>query len=125
MIALKDVVQLAETTSDGYGDKVVTVLADVDALFLQSSGNAHSNNADIASSDAHVYLDIDNDVLTSRGYKIEGMYLIANPFEGSDEKSWYRITRVVVGQRKLLDNDVDNVHAFLRKVTPQEVGYVS
>lgn len=125
MITLKDVVQLAETTSDGYGDKVVTVLTDVDALFLQNSGNAHSNNADISNSDAHVYLDPWNEVLTDLGYRIEGKYIVANLFGASDEKSWYRITKVVVGQRKLLDNDVDNVHAFLRKVTPQEVGHVS
>lgn len=125
MITLKDVVQLAETTSDGYGDKVVTVLTDVNALFLQSSGNSHSNNTEIVNSDAHVYLDIDNEVLKDRGYRIEGMYIIANLFGADDAKSWYRVSRVVVGQRKLLDNNVDNVHAFLREVSPQEVGYVS
>lgn len=116
MIVLKDVVRLAETTSDGYGDKTVTVLAEVDSLFLQQSGNIHSSNTDIANSDAHVYLDINNSVLLERGYRIEGMYIIANPFGGDDDESWYRISRVVVGQRKLLDNDVDNVHAFLQKV---------
>lgn len=116
MIKLKDVVQLAATTSDGYGDKAVTVLADVNSLFLQNSGNAHANNADIANSDAHVYLDKDNVALTSRGYRIEGMYIVADPFGAGADESWYRISRVVIGQRKLLANNVDNVHAFLRKV---------
>lgn len=115
-MTLKDTVQLAETSSNGYGDATVNVLTDVASLFLQSSGKAHSTNVDIANSDAHVYLDINNPVLLERGYKIEGMYIKANPFGAEEDESWYRITRVVVGQRKLLANNVDNVHAYLEKV---------
>lgn len=115
-MTLKDTVQLAETSRDGYGTKTVQTLTDIASLFLQSSGKAHSANVDIANSDAHVYLDKDNPILLERGYKIEGMYIKANLFGGSDSDSWYQITKVVVGQRKLLDNDVDNVHAYLQKV---------
>lgn len=117
MIVLKDIVQLAETTSNGYGDNEVVILTEVASLFLQSTGNARATNTEIANSDAHVYLDIDNPILTERGYRIEGMYINANPFGADASESWYRITKVVVGQRKLLDNNVDNVHAYLRKVT--------
>lgn len=116
MIAMKDVVQLAEYASDGYGDKSITVLTDIDSLFLQSSGHTHSGNVDNISTDAHIYLDITNQVLVERGYRIEGLFIIANLFGAEDNESWYRIERVVVGQRKLLSNEVDNVHAFLRKV---------
>lgn len=115
-MTLKDTVQLAETTRDGYGTKTVQILTDVASLFLQSSGKAHAANVDIANSDAHVYLDINNPVLLERGYKIEGMYIKANPFGAEDSESWYQVTRVVVGQRKLLENNVDNVHAYLQKV---------
>lgn len=125
MITMKDTCRLAQTVSDGYGDKSVEVLTEVACLFLQSTGNSHSNNAEVISSDAHVYLDIQNPVIVNLGYKIEGMYLIVAPFGNLDNKDWYRITRVVVGQRKLLANDVDNVHAYLRKVVPLEVSYVS
>lgn len=125
MIAMKDVVQIVESTANGYGDKTTSVITDVDSLFLQSTGSSHANNTDIVNSDAHVYLDVDNTVLKERGYRIEGMYVIANPFGAADDKSWYRITKVVVGQRKLLDNDVDNVHAFLRKVAPLSQPHVS
>lgn len=125
MIALKDIVQLAETTSDGYGDVSVNVLTDVASLFLQSTGSAHSSNVDIANADAHVYLDIDNPILTERGYRIEGMYINANPFGAEGSESWYRITRVVVGQRKLLENNVDNVHAYLQKVAQPAAEVVS
>lgn len=116
MISLKDTLTLAEMVSDGYGDKSVVELTDINCLFLQSTGNSHSGNVEIANSDAHVYLDIDHPEIKGRGYRIEGMYLKANPFGASDDASWYKITRVVVGQRKLLNNEVDNVHAFLQKV---------
>lgn len=126
MIVYKDTVQLAETVSDGYGDKRVVVLDTIPALFLQSTGSGHTSNADYVDADAHVYLDKDNAELLSRGYRIEGMYIIANPFGNAEDMSWYRIERVVVGQRKLLANNVDNVHAFLRKVAKLvDVGVVS
>lgn len=116
MITMKDTCQLATLSSNGYGDKSVEVLTTIDCLFLQSTGNSHSSNVEIATSDAHIYLDIENPVILEKGYRIEGMYLMVNPFGAADSESWYKISRVVVGQRKLLDNDVDNVHAYLRKV---------
>lgn len=125
MIRLDDIVQIAETVSDGYGDKTVSILTDINACFLQGSGNTHANNADVSEADAHVYLDIDNPILVERGYRIEGMYIVADPFGQDTDESWYRVTRVKVGQRKLLGNDVDNVHAFLKKVAKQEVVNVS
>lgn len=116
MIVMKDTCQLATTVSDGYGDKSIEALTTINCLFLQSTGNSHSNNVEIATSDAHVYLDIDNPVIKDKGYRIEGMYLMVNPLGAEDNESWYKVSKVVVGQRKLLDNSVDNVHAFLRKV---------
>lgn len=125
MLKMKDTIRLAQTVSDGYGDKSVQVLTEVKSLFLQSTSSSHSSNADIRESDAHVYLDINNSVVKGRGYRLEGMYIIANPFGNTDDESWYRITRVVVGQRKLLANNVDNVHAFLKKVAKQKIDDVS
>jgi hypothetical protein len=122
---MKDTCRLAEAVSSGYGDETATILTDIDCLFLQSTSNSHSGNVDVIGADAHIYLDIENPVLMERGYRIEGLYVIVNPFGADDDESWYRISRVVVGQRKLLDNDVDNVHAYLRKVAKKEVGNVS
>lgn len=116
MINMKDTCQLATLKSDGYGDKSVEVLTTVKCLFLQSTGRSHSSNVEIATSDAHVYLDITNPVIKDKGYRVEGIYLMVNPFGANNNESWYKITRVVVGQRKLLDNSVDNVHAYLQKV---------
>lgn len=118
---LKDTVKLAETQSDMYGDNKVTIVTDVKALFVQGTGYVHDRGADSFTADAHVYLDKNNLEIKGRGYRVEGMYLIANPFGLEDDESWYRIERVEVGQRKLLANDVNNVHAFLKKVAKMEV----
>lgn len=124
MIDLKDTIRLAQTVSDGYGDTSVEILTEIDCLFLQSTSNSHSNNTEVVQADSHVYLDPFNSILVENGYRIEGMYIIANPLGSSDDESWYKITRVVVGQRKLLDNDIDNIHCFLQKVAKLEVSNV-
>lgn len=120
MIAMKDTCQLATVSTDGYGDRTIELSTEVACLFLQSSGYTHSGNVDLASSDAHVYLDINNPVIKDTGYRLEGRYLLINPFGADDNESWYRIFNVEVGQRKLLNNKVDNVHAFLQKVAKPE-----
>lgn len=125
MITMRDTARLAQVVSDGYGDKTVEVLTNIACLFLQSTSSIHSPNVDIKESDAHVYLDIEDTVIKGKGYRIEGMYLIIDPLGGTDDDSWYKITRVVVGQRKLLTNEVDNVHAFLRRVAKLETLNVS
>jgi hypothetical protein len=116
MIRMKDICQLAQLSEDGYGDRTVETLATVDCLFLQNTGYTHANNTNLSTSDAHVYLDIENEEIKSRGYRLEGIYLLINPFSADENESWYKISSVVVGQRKLLNNEVDNVHAFLQKV---------
>ena len=116
MIAMKDTCQLASISNDGYGDRTVNVLTTINCLFLQHNGMTHNSNVNLATSDAHVYLDIENAEIRGRGYRLEGLYLLINPFGADDDESWYKITNVVVGQRKLLNNEVDNVHAFLKKV---------
>lgn len=113
---LIDTVRLATTTSDGYGDKSVTILTDVKSLFIQKSSVSHANNTDTELSDATVYLDATNEVVLANMFKLEGMYIIAQPFGQNMQDSWYKIKSVSVGQRKLLDNDVDNIHCTLQKV---------
>lgn len=113
---LVDTVKLATTTHDGYGDKTVTVLTDVPSLFIQRTGLTHTDNADSITSDAAVYLDPENEIVVSNMFRLEGMYIIAQPFGQLTEESWYRITSVNVGQRKLLDNAIDNIYCRLQKV---------
>lgn len=118
-----DTIKLATTTSDMYGDKTVTILTDVKSLFIQRTAIAHNNNADGIESDAIVYLDPTNSVVLDNAYRLEGMYIIAQPFGQDQQESWYEIVGVNVGQRKLLNNTVDNIHCTLNKTAG--LAYVS
>lgn len=111
-----DIGYIATISDDGYGDVTVTALNEIKCTFLQQVGNAHSNNVEIANSTAHVYLDIDNAYILSLGYRLEGYLFRISPFGTPESESWYKISNVVVGQRKLLGNDVNNVHAYLEKI---------
>jgi hypothetical protein len=111
-----DTVKLATTTADGYGDQHVEVLADVAALFIQRTGYDHNNNQSYETADAVVYLNPKDGTVINNSYRLEGMYVIAQPFGQSQEESWYKITGVNVGQRKLLTNEVDNIHCTLQRV---------
>lgn len=115
-LCYNDTVKLVETTApDGYGDVETVELTDLKCLFFQSTGHSHSNNVDIVNSDAHAYIDFENPEVVARAYRLEGMYIVANPFNFTEEESWYRITLVRVGQDKLLCNQIDNVHVYLKK----------
>lgn len=110
-----DTVKLATTTTDGYGDKTVTVLTESKAVFIQRTSVNHANGSDGIQSDAAVYLDPTNQIVLDNAYRLEGMYIIANPLGGSQSASWYRVAHVTVGQRKLLNNAIDNVYCVLEK----------
>lgn len=110
-----DTVQIATTTTDGYGDKTVTVLTDSKAVFIQRTSVSHNENAENIQSDAAVYLDPTNPLVVSNLYRLEGMYIVANPFGDTQNASWYKISHVTVGQRKLLDNAIENIYCLLQK----------
>lgn len=120
---LIDTVQLATDTTDGYGDKTVTVLTQAKALFIQRIGVQHNTSAEDIISDAAVYLDPTNPIVLSNAYRLEGMYIVANPLGGTQSASWYQISHVTVGQRKLLNNAIDNIYCLLEKYAG--VPYVS
>ena len=118
----KDPVILINTTQDGYGDNTVSHVEHLYGLFVQKTGQSQINYTEIISSDAHVYLDIQNEYVLENAFRLEGMYIIANVEDFSQDESWYRISRAVVGQRKLLDNEINNVECFLTKCEPLEYG---
>lgn len=120
---LTDTVKLATTTSDMYGDSTVSILTDVKSLFIQRTNVSHGTNSEDVMSDAVVYLDPTNQVVLDNAYRLEGMYIIARPFGQTQEESWYEIVAVNVGQRKLLNNTVDNIHCQLDKISG--LAYVS
>lgn len=108
-----DTVRLVTTTSDGYGDKTVTVLDEIPATFAKRKGYAHATNSEGETSDATVYLMPTNPTVLSKMNDLEGMLLQLAPYS---DKNWYRINSVNIAERKLLDNALDNVFCRLQKV---------
>lgn len=111
----KDEVLLIETTQDGYGDNTVSHIEHINGLFVQGTGQAEVNYVEGISSDAHIYLDIENPYVLANAFRLEGMYVVCNIFGGKENESWYKISRCRVGQRKLLENEVNNIECFLTK----------
>lgn len=116
-MTLVDTVKIATTTFDGYGDKTLTILTEVKCLFIHRLGVQNETFMDTTTSDASVYLDPTNQLIVDNMYRLEGMYVIAQPFGTSQEESWYRITNVTVAQKKLLTNKIDNILCRLQKIS--------
>ena len=116
MISYKDTVYLVNLSVDGYNDKTISTTEEISALFHLGASYSNQDGATLYGSDAHVYLNPKNSVVMSNAYRLEGWYVVASIFGGDLNEGWYRIETVVVGQQKLLSNNVDNVHCFLKKV---------
>lgn len=116
LLRYQDDIVIYNTSQDGYGDFTVTEEVKVKGLFLQGTSNAFNGQVDSIATDAHVYLDINNEFVKENAFRLEGLFLKCNTLNGSDSESWYRISSVKVGQRKLLDNEINNVHCRLTKV---------
>lgn len=109
-----DTVKLATTTSDGYGDKTVTVLDEIPAAFIKRAGVLHNNNgSDVETSDAAVYLLPSNAKVLEKKDELEGMYIIVAPY---GDNNWYRISSANIAERKLLNNTIDNIYCRLQKI---------
>lgn len=115
LLDYKDDLVLLETAQNGWGDNSIAHAEKIKGLFLQGTSQAESGYVERIGTDAHVYLDIENPFVRENAFRLEGMYLIANSIGGIESESWYKIARAKVGQRKLLDNDINNVHCFLTK----------
>ena len=115
LLIYKDPVYLIETSQNMYGDNTVSHIEAIFGLFVQGNSQSESRYVEALGTDAHIYLDIDNPYVRENAFRLEGMYIVANLFGGTNEESWYKIARCKVGQRKLLDNDINNIHCFLTK----------
>jgi hypothetical protein len=106
-----DTVKLATTTPDGYGDRTVTLLADIPAAFIKRAGMVHTDSIEGETSDAAVYLLPSNATVLDLAEKdeLEGKYI-------QYKTQWYRISAANVAERKLLNNAIDNVYCRLDKV---------
>jgi len=114
-LCYKDTIKLVETSApDKYGDVSPIVLTDLPCILTIGAGQSHSNHVDVINSDASAYIDYNNIEVSSRGYRLEGMYVIANPFNIAESESWYQITAVNIGI-DVRCNQVENVQILLQK----------
>ena len=114
-LTYKDVVHMVDQAYDGYGDIAVGSEADVGALFNQSTSQNHSYGTIATTSDANAYLDPENAFVIANANRLEGMLVMSNAFGAPEAESWYKIVTARIGQSKLLDNQIDNIHIFLNK----------
>lgn len=115
LLIYKDPLVLIDTTQNGYGDNTVSHIEHINGLFVQGTSQSQQGATEMLGTDAHAYLDIENPYVQANAFRLEGLYLIANIMGGKENESWYKIRSAKVGQRKLLENDINNVHVFLTK----------
>lgn len=115
----KDQVKIVSTTltADGYGTEVIEEIHDIDGLMIHNSGLQHSRFRTEIISDAEVYLDPEDEFIQSKSYRLEGMYILANQFNNTDSQEWYKIIQVIIGEDKLLDNEIDTISCQLKKTS--------
>lgn len=118
LLNYKDDIILIETGQDGYGDNEIIHAEHLKGLYLQGTSQSESGFVESLSTSSHIYLDIENEFVKQNAYRLEGMYIIANIYDGKDNQSWFKITNVKIGQRKLLDNEINNIHCQLSKTAP-------
>lgn len=114
-IKYSDDVILVSTTQDGYGDNDIDHVEHLKGLFNSGMSQSEVNYVEALSTDANVYLDIENEFVQKNCFRLEGMFIVANPFGFKESEQWFKISRVQIGQDKLLGNQIDNVHCFLTK----------
>lgn len=110
-LTYKDPAIIVRLEADEYGDlTIVKDQEEIKTLFfigMTSNQNDYVNNL---GTDAHTYLDIENDFIQRNLWRLEGMFIIFNRY-GEDQ--WYKIERTKIGRTALTDN-VDNCcHAYL------------
>jgi hypothetical protein len=102
-------------SKNGYGDLELSSSNTVKCLFIFGQSRDTSNFVDIANTDAHAYLNIDDSfvqkIMTS-DLKTNSYYFVIKRY-GIDD--WYKIEKIKIGRTILTDNQDNNVHVFLSK----------
>lgn len=116
-LVYKDTVSIVTVTlsSDGYGTEIIESVNEVPALVIHDTGFQHGNYRSEVNSDAEVYLDPTDSFVIDNYNRLEEMYVIANQFGNTDAQEWYKVEKVIVGEDKLLSNQIDNVKCQLKK----------
>lgn len=104
-------------SSTGYqGVKQISDSELVPCIFSQNTSIARRQQQENIDADALCYPDFNNDFIFKYANRLEGMYIVANVFEGTESKSWYKVDTCIVNRDVLLDNEIDNIELRLKKV---------
>lgn len=114
-VEVKDWCTIYKFSKNGYGDVSVGEKEEVKCLFLYGMSQSEAAYTDMTQTDAHAYLDIDNEFvrrLMTKDFKTEAYYFVINRY-GQEE--WFKIDKLKIGRTVLTDNKDNNVHVFLSK----------
>lgn len=112
-VEVKEKCTIYKFGKDGYGDLVLDEKHDTLCLFIFGQARDESNFEQLATTDAHAYLDIDDEFVRSimtQDMKKNNYYFVIERYGRED---WYKIERVKIGRTILTDNQDNNVHVFL------------
>lgn len=120
-----DTVTIYSVTEDGYGDETFSSPTTIPAAYEQVISKTHSGHQDSIGSNSRLYLPPDEEFLTSRGYRLEGLVVKVNVLGGTDTQQFFRITEVFPVRDTLLNNKVTHVECALQKTSDKTAGAVS
>lgn len=115
-LTYNETITIYKVSSSGYrGSKQLVDSADVACIFAQGTGFSHQNNQENVDADAVVYVDFEDEFITENANRLEGMYVLANIFDGTNSKSWFKIDSVAINRDHLINNQIDNIELRLKK----------
>ncbi len=114
----KDSITLYSYGPNGWGDKTLKDTREINCLFQLGMTQNRNDYVDGLGTDAHVYLNEEDEYVLSQVYRLEGCYVNYSTLGGDEKDNWYKIERVKPGRETLTTNEINCVHCFLTKSTP-------
>lgn len=118
LINYQDTATFVKVRPSDYGDKKIVESQDcVPVIFLQDTSFLRTNFQEGVDSDAICYPDPFDPFIVASNYRLEGYYILAPLFDGSDDEGWYKVTKATINRDHLLGNQIDNVELQLKKTS--------
>jgi hypothetical protein len=122
-LIFEDTCLIYPTTVDGYGHDVLGTPITVPCMYVQTTAYQHSSSQDAIVGTQRLALPAFDSFVLSQGYRLEGLVVEVNPFDGSGSAQRFKITSVTPARDILLGNEVHHVECDLKKIETE--AYVS
>lgn len=107
--------RIVKTTTTEYNELIIEEEDDaIPCLFRFGLSSNQNNYVDNTGTDAHCYVDLNNDFIRKYEYRLEGLFLSFNRY--GEDTIWYKIARCIIGRTLLTENEDNCVHLFLSKI---------